>query len=390
MAHEPKTSEITTDGRLDKAKILTRHPQLKTLYNDGIECITWTCKAEELWPDLPDIAQQAGNAKYSVQSGTDPFQCYIRACKQWLEPNNISASVIADDIIKSNPKATKDVIHELVEVARKWGGSQKMIGVMEEFLSANMRADATIPLESVKTLSNLKQSTTGGEVSPFFINSILMLWASAPSKTLKPSSTDVRQCMSSKSKVDDIKTVESSTKSLFEAAQSMQIPTAEYCNVINETRLQLCMKFFNKVKTLELPYLHYVNECFKKLLELAAADARVPNPFKKELEEAEAEAEKQKKSQKPKAKAKSTSRSSTQAADNTAEEAQLTAVQYDDNMNVVGSSYIEKLRHLGFVIDKLVKNKKSGQTFIRNCLCVARYNAMGVKCVCVCGGGGIP
>ena len=81
MVHS--NERLTIDGKLSVHKIVDGHVLLKDLFVTGMEWFVWKASAEVAFPSLPDIAQRALNAKFSVQQGQDVFQVYLRAMAAW-------------------------------------------------------------------------------------------------------------------------------------------------------------------------------------------------------------------------------------------------------------------------------------------------------------------
>ena len=360
---------LTVDGRLNKQKILERHPLLAQYFDDGIEIITWKYEAEELWPGLPDLAQRALNAKHSIQTGTDQFQCYIRACRQWSQDQKQTSSQIKADIMGGNPMASDEQLTHIVEIARKWGGSLTIIDSVEDFLAAFMVPGAKMTTDMLKKLANTKQSPSMGEVCPLFVNSIIMTMAAAPSKSLVPTATDVAGIMSEHNgNIENMKLIEKTIATLFSSAQAMSISNKVANRLINDYRVQCIMKFFKKQKELTESYHYYAHECFQKLLAFAATDAQVPSPFEVTSPDPSTDESKSPKKNKASGSASKSSQKTAvnDAVNNAVDDAADTAIKYDGNMNVVGFSIKAILDKHGIDIDVVMKNRKSGQTFIVN------------------------
>ena len=88
---------------LSVPKILSQHPLLTPLFDEGLDWYVWKESAEKKYPKLPDVFQRGCNAKFSVQQGMDMWQVFLRACAQWR-------SGVADaksDPAKSGPQNAK-------------------------------------------------------------------------------------------------------------------------------------------------------------------------------------------------------------------------------------------------------------------------------------------
>ena len=114
---------ICMDGKLSRAMIVGKHPLLEPLFQDGMDWFVWKEVAAMMYPTLPDVAQRALNAKFSVQQGQDAFQMFARAVLL-LNNSPIEQKVhfAITDILKGNHKCSNDIPH-IVECARNYGGT---------------------------------------------------------------------------------------------------------------------------------------------------------------------------------------------------------------------------------------------------------------------------
>ena len=357
-------SNLTTNDRLDLPKILHRHPLLDAFFKVGLSHITWTQVAEEFWPDLPDIVQRALNAKFSVQSGTDVFQCFVRACNLWPSMSHESdpAATITQDILKGNPTCSPYDIKYVVEIARKWGGSSSILQPLQDFLASYQVPKIKVSTDTLKSISQLTQSPSNGDLTPLFISSIIMSLAMATSPAIKVTSGEIAH-MKSDVRIELLKRLEKDLRTLFDVAASMNIAPSATNRIVNEVRIRLVYKFFGKAPEFYdgKSYYALANDAFKKLLELCATDAQVPSPFveiddpvvdkkKKVLGD-----EKDKKDKKAKSDidGEDRHRKNLKPAD--------TFVTYDENTMLCSSSSIKSTcERYGFDIGELVVHKKSG------------------------------
>ena len=373
MVHTTNTN-LTIDGRFNLAKILDRHPLLESLFKQGMSFTTWTAVAEELFPALPDIAQRALNAKYSVQSGQDIFQCFIRACHLWPDMGSAQepASKIAADIRSANPTCSERDIYHVVEIARKFGGSAKIVEPMRDFIASYKVPDTKVNADVLKSISTLKLSPSQGEMSPLFIISMFMALASAPTPKLQLTGADVNKITKNQASIEEMKICEKLIKQLLDAAASMEVPTSMANKIINECRVQVVYKYFGKIKSIAKDsYAKITQKAFEALLVHAQSDAQVQSPFLNDAIEADREAaflvaaeEAKSKNEKLAKKADEEQKAKKQKI-----EESVSVIQYDENLNAV-HDFRQVVLTRGFVVGELVRNKKSGASF--------------TVCVCVC------
>ena len=99
-------------------KILSQHPLLKEVFDEGLSWFVWKSSGENEYPKLLDIVQAGLNAKFSVQQGMDIWQVYLKACAGW-SVDGANRLSIQRNIIKANPRKT----------LRQWW---KSVGNLEE------------------------------------------------------------------------------------------------------------------------------------------------------------------------------------------------------------------------------------------------------------------
>ena len=76
VSHTGLCERITTDGRLSKEKVVARYPEMEDVIDNGLEYDVWKANSVKLYPDLPDVAQRALNAKHVAQQDEGAFQIY--------------------------------------------------------------------------------------------------------------------------------------------------------------------------------------------------------------------------------------------------------------------------------------------------------------------------
>ncbi len=244
---------LTIDGKLSVAKIVSQHPTLAELFEEGLDFYVWKAEAEVEFPELPDLAQRALNAKHSVQQGQDIFQVFLRAVACWqsgvVDGKADKSLWIVRDIMKANPKCTPAECESMVEIARKFGGSSPtMISQVRLFLSTFKQPGQTVPAATLQAMANLKLAPE--EMCPLFMTSILMLLASAPLHVI--TGGDIKSIMSKKdSKIPTMQLVEPMIKSMIDLSETMDVPSDVAAKIVGEFRTTLVLKFFQKVKKLD-------------------------------------------------------------------------------------------------------------------------------------------
>lgn len=145
---------------LSVPKILSQHPLLAEVLSSGMEYTIWKRAVEIEYPRLPDVLQRGLNAKYSVQQHINQWQVYLRACALWATGNYLGDSASSDivkNILKANPNCSCEDVASLVEISRKFGGSNDDItGPLKTFLSVEKIPGRTVASSSLAALAKLK------------------------------------------------------------------------------------------------------------------------------------------------------------------------------------------------------------------------------------------
>ena len=228
FAHGPQAhpnERLTIDGKLSVHKIVDGHVLLKDLFVNGMEWFVWKASAEVAFPSLPDIAQRALNAKFSVQQGQDVFQVMLRAMGAWssgmVNGKNDPTHFIMKDIWKANPKCSLIDVKACVEIARKFGGGDNsIIEQLRVFFGAYKKADRTVSTMALESMATLKLAPH--EMCPNFIASIFMTLASSPNTNLI-SGGEIKTIAINKN-ISDVVLTETITKSMIEIANRMGVP----------------------------------------------------------------------------------------------------------------------------------------------------------------------
>ena len=345
MVHN--NERLTIDGKLSVHKIVDAHMLLKDVFVNGMEWFVWKASAEILFPSLPDIAQRALNAKYSVQQGQDVFQVFLRALGAWnsgvTNGKNDPSSFILKDIWKGNPKCCLKDVKACVEIARKFGGSDtSMIEQLRSFLAAYKQSDRAVATTSLEALAALKLAPD--EMCPNFIASIFMTIAAAPQQSVIGSS-DIKSIALNKN-IPDVKLLDRITKSIIEIAIRMGVPQHITTKEIGEFRTATILRHFKKSKAFaKVSVESMAKECFTVLL--PHAKTKVENPWAAHIVvpiEPEIESRGQPKCAR---------------TGPVVEQPQpLQAVEYKDG-KVVGA-HIAMIAKKGFTLNATIKHKKTG------------------------------
>ena len=345
MVHH--NERLTVDGKLSVHKIVDIHTLLKDVFVNGMEWFVWKASAEILFPSLPDIAQRAINAKYSVQQGQDVFQVFLRALGAWnsgaTKGKNDPSSFIVKDIWKGNPKCSVKDVKACVEIARKFGGSgTSMIEQLRPFFAAYKQPERTIATVSLEALAALKLAP--GEMCPNFIASVFMTFAAAPQVNVI-GVVDLKSIAINKN-TPAVTLIDSITKSIIDIAIRMGVPQHITTKDIGEFRTATILRHFQKSKAFaKVSVEGMASECFTALLPHAKTKVENPwaayigVPIKPEIE--------------------SKSRAQSKKEGPVVEQPQpLQAVEYKDG-KVVGA-HIAMIAKKGFTLNATIKHKKTG------------------------------
>ena len=278
MEGKPHNNEkLCIDGRLSMAKVAERYPVLKSVFEHGLTWWIWKAEVDDLYPDLADIAQRALNAKYSVQQGQDGFHLFARAINLLNTVKTTNAVAYAvKDILKSNPKSPNEV-PSIVEVARKFGGSDtKFVEPLLRFNAAFKVAGREVVPSTWKSLAELKFSA--GDLSPQVVISVLMAIAAAPSANFITAS-DVRTLMK-ETKTKEMVLCESIITIAQNTVVELKLGISDDTKHVGELRCNLMYKLFDKVKTLsKLSFEQIACGFFNKVHSLGNADRQIDNPW---------------------------------------------------------------------------------------------------------------
>ena len=267
--------EICIDGHLSKAKIIAKHPLLGPIFEEGMDWWVWKADAETMYPSLPDVAQRALNAKFSVQQGQDCFQVYGRAVALLgNSPIADNVSYAIRDIMKANPKCSNDVPN-IVAAARKYGGtlSSGFVDQLLDFCSAFKIPGRTVPGLVWKVMAEMKFAAD--DLCPHFMTSVLMAIAASPRDFV--SSGDIRGLADPK-RLPEMKMCEDLIKKCLDMCNTMQVPISEKTKHIGRMRTSFVFKVMGKMKDLEKKsFENIAAEWFESVV--VSATSKVANPW---------------------------------------------------------------------------------------------------------------
>jgi hypothetical protein len=252
MAHT--NTRLTVDGKLNVPKIVSQHPMLETLFDEGLEFFVWKSDVELEFPKLPDLAQRALNAKFSVQQGQDIFQVFLRASSLWQSgaaDGKADKSVwIIKDIMKANPRCSSTDVQSMVEFARKYTGSSgTLMEPVRMFLSTFKQVGRSVPTSTLQAMAQTKMAPD--EMCPHFMTSIIMVLATAPQQGCITAGDVKSICSAKTNHVHSMIEVESIIKRVIDIALQMGLPANVSARLVGEFRTNMILKFFGKVKMLE-------------------------------------------------------------------------------------------------------------------------------------------
>ena len=269
--------KLTIDGKLNKAKIMAEHPECEQLFDAGLDFFIWKAQSEEDYPELPDIAQRALNAKYSVQQGQDIFQVLMRAIHCWQNGVGLGSSerslFIVRDILKANPNCSPADVEAVVEIGRKFGGRDaSTVAPLRIFFSSFKQRGRTIATSTLQAIAQIKLAPD--ELCPSFMISIILSLASFPT----PNSISASDVKGITSKIGDMISCEQMINSMVEIVKQLGAPSDRAAKIIGEFRTALVLKFFKKIKKLESDsYDKIASSTFCKLLPLGKT--RINDPW---------------------------------------------------------------------------------------------------------------
>lgn len=330
---------------------------MKPIFEEGLEWNVWKAEAEHDFPDLPDIAQRALNAKYSVQQGQDQFQVFSRAALCWstgmANGKNNPNLCIVKDIIKANPKCTGTDVEALVEIARRFGGSDgKMVEHFRLFIGTFKHPGRTVATVTLQAMATLRLAPD--ELCPMFFISIPMALAAAPHPNFITSS-DIKSIVSVKfSKVASMIENETMIKSMLDIVADMGVPIGEQTKIVGEFRTSLVFKFFKKVKKLESVSIDGLAcKCFEDLL--VRARTKKDNPWMHAMGHLPAPGHELQGDQESRPK-------SAPGRPKAAPAAISKVVHYEDGK--AAGVHCEIIASKGFMVDGLIKHKTTGACHI--------------------------
>ena len=279
---------ISIDGRLSKQKLMARHPRIAPLFSEGLTWCVWKFEAEVLYPELPDIAQRAINAKHVAQQQEGWNHAYQRAVVVLNSPAARSSPnpglFTIKDILKTCPKC-KDDVPFIVDTAQKFGGTSTATCVdpLMRFVRMKMPTGRIIPGAMWKALGGLK--LTPDAFAPHFITSILMLLAgspakTAPSKIAKTIGAAEISSLEKGTRNTDMKVCENIIKSAIAVSSKLGLSVKDETRIVGDLRTSLVCKLFEKQENLRnVGYKKLANAFFLEAEKAKTTDIDVSNPW---------------------------------------------------------------------------------------------------------------
>ena len=268
-------TQIQINNHLNKDVCMAHAPDMGEAF-EGMTWCVWKKVSAVLYPQLPDIAQRALNAKYAAQQEEHNFHHYQRAnlimasnaCKESGNENEY----VLRDIVKSSPKNVDDV-PSVVDFACKYGGAPAMVEPVMKFIRGGfMPPGRVVPGRVWKAMS--KCQFAPADMCPLFMNSVLMfLAASPPSKCPGNVATwisvgDLTALQSAK--LQDMKQAEEVIQTGMRLSRSMKLTSADDTKLLGSLRTGLVAKVLDKIEPLsKKPFYQHGAEFFDKAMKVA-------------------------------------------------------------------------------------------------------------------------
>ena len=255
---------LTIDGRLSKAKLINRYPDMEVLFTEGLEWIEWFHEAELLYPELPDICQRGLNAKYAAQQDEHWGHQYQRAVTVLNTKEAIASgdpvAYTTRDLLKSKPKCAAD-IPAIVDFAYIYGGTDISLFCepLMRFIKAHMAPGRVVPVGVWKTMAGLKLEPE--DFCPHFMHSVLFILASSPAKSAPSNiakivgSGDINGLAKGR-KLADMKAAEKVIKDAIHTFAKLDLTANNETKILGELRTALAGKVFGKIKSVEDQSMH--------------------------------------------------------------------------------------------------------------------------------------
>ena len=176
---------IVLDGRISRAKLEESSPFYKTALDEGIDWLVYHKDVPILYPEFPDIVQQARNATGNIRIGDSVFQV-VTSAQSKIESllkakKNVGDHVqaIIDAIVRSKPKCSKDV-PAIVAWTRKYGGGTFGVHAKELFGWSRVyfKTNRAVPGFTFESVVNWKLSPE--ELCPIVASGVIKVQATSP------------------------------------------------------------------------------------------------------------------------------------------------------------------------------------------------------------------
>ena len=274
--------KLCMDGKLSKEIVLSRHPKLRKIFDNGIDILVWKHEVQLLHPRLPDLSQRALNVKFSTQQGQDAFQMQQRAVlltkTHGGKPDFID--FCTNDLIKSNSGMKEPELRAQVHIARKFAGANGEIAQhMLDYIASRKGKNAQqVPANLWIELGKVNSSVD--EACPNVV------WGCIA--TVATSETDykfafkaqaVKSLFANKDKTMIVK-AEKTIRKAIDIAKSMGLG-AKYVMPLGKLQVLLTLLMTNagipetKNRTIEMLACQFFEECYT----MCECDEQIDNPW---------------------------------------------------------------------------------------------------------------
>ena len=170
---------IAVAGRMSPAKVFAGDPGLQEACCKGMDWLVVKSTAAALYPSLPSLIQAARNATQQAQRDESEVQLLLKL-------HRLSVSLSVDGVVewakvtqivsRSRPRQL-DHIADYVAYCQKYGGRELIVG-LQQFYSAHMPANRSVPASTFAALANLR--LPADNMCPLFVTAVVKAQASCP------------------------------------------------------------------------------------------------------------------------------------------------------------------------------------------------------------------
>ena len=279
---------LSLSGRLNKDVLMNRYPEMEFIFTKGMSWTVWKRDAEQLYPDLPDIAQRALNAKYAAQQREHGFHHFQRAGEIILsdaaKASGDRAKFAIRDLLQTRPEHP-EVIPSIVDCAIQWGGDPKgsHIADLMRFVRAFMPAGRTLPASMWKSIAALKLEPE--YYCPHVIFSVLMLLAGSPAKTAPSNVAKIVSAgevggLAKSPKKEQMKECEGIIVTAIQTAKRLDLTAKAETKLLGDFRSNLMVKLFGKSDTVKgKSFVDIAAEFFQQAVAEKRTEAHIVNPW---------------------------------------------------------------------------------------------------------------